>query len=92
VKVALLTGDLHYIQYFFKHKLWVRNWLDYSLANLEFAMMTGGVCHFWGHAFEIDRDNEWERLELLFAHIEALQSKGQVITRVNSGSFHGSEI
>ncbi|NVN99737.1 MAG: polysaccharide deacetylase family protein [Geobacteraceae bacterium] len=89
VKEALLSGNARYCTYFLKHRLWAMDWLDYSLANLEYAVMTGGICHFWGHAFEIDRNNEWERLERLLLQIETMQNQGQVVTRVNSGSFHG---
>lgn len=92
IKEALLTRNTNYIIYFFKHYLWARNWLDYSLANLRYAIKTNGLCHLWGHAFEIDRDNEWQRLEMLFANIGSLQNEGRLITCVNSRSFHDTAL
>jgi peptidoglycan/xylan/chitin deacetylase (PgdA/CDA1 family) len=84
VKEALMSRDLSYIAFFFKHKLWTRNWHDYSLANLDYAMATGGIWHLWGHAFEIDEQHEWENLERVFAKVQILQREGRVSTCVNT--------
>lgn len=92
IKQALLSRDPAYIAYFLRHGLWSLDWLDYSLANLDYAIKTGGICHLWGHAFEIERDHEWERLSILFENIQSVQKRGLVVTRVNSRSLHGSPI
>jgi peptidoglycan-N-acetylglucosamine deacetylase len=86
IKEALLSRDLTYIVFFFKHRLWTKNWQDYSLANLDYALATGGIWHLWGHAFEIDVQNEWKNLEGVFAKIQLLQREGRVITCVNTAS------
>jgi hypothetical protein len=31
----------------------------------------GGVFHIWGHSWEIDQHNDWERLEGLFSYLSA---------------------
>ena len=86
IKEALLTGDLTYILFFLKHRLWEKNWLEYSLANLEYALAIGGIWHLWGHAFEIDGQNEWDNVEKVFAKVQLLKREGRVITCVNTGS------
>ena len=87
IKEALLSRDLAYIMFFFKHRLWDKNWHDYSLANLDYALAIGGIWHIWGHAFEIDDQNEWENLERLFEKVQLLQREGRVITCVNTESI-----
>ncbi len=94
IKEALLYYDPGYIIYFLKCKLWLKNWDDLALANLDYAVKTGGIWHLWGHAFEIDQNNEWKRLENVLAKIQALQSQGRVISCVNSASVkvdHGRQ-
>jgi peptidoglycan/xylan/chitin deacetylase (PgdA/CDA1 family) len=87
IKEALLSQDIGYITFFFKHRLWSRNWYDYALANLDYALATGGIWHIWGHAFEIDDQNEWEYLERIFSNIQMLKRAGRVITCVNTLSI-----
>ena len=87
IKEALLSRDLNYILFFFKHRLWAMNWRDYSLANLDYAVAIGGIWHLWGHAFEIDAQNEWENLESVFARVQALQRERRIVTRVNTLSL-----
>jgi peptidoglycan-N-acetylglucosamine deacetylase len=87
IKEALLSRDLAYIIFFFKHRLWDKNWYDFSLANLDYALATGGIWHIWGHAFEIDENHEWEKLERVFVKVQLLQREGQVITCVNTDSL-----
>jgi peptidoglycan/xylan/chitin deacetylase (PgdA/CDA1 family) len=86
IKEALLSRDLTYIRFFLKQRLWDKNWLDYSLANLDYALATGGIWHIWGHAFEIDRDHEWDNLEKVFTKVQVLHREGRVVTCVNSQS------
>ena len=87
IKEALLSRDPGYIMFFFKQRLWARNWHDYALANLDYALATGGIWHLWGHAFEIDHNNEWENLEKVLAKVRALRREGRVIVCVNSLSL-----
>ncbi len=87
IKEALLSRDLAYILFFVKHRLWEKNWYEYSLANLDYALATAGIWHIWGHAFEIDKQHEWENLERIFQRVLLLQREGRVITCVNTASL-----
>ena len=40
---------------------------------LEFIMLHGGCLHLWGHSWEIDNHNDWNRLENIFSRISRLQ-------------------
>jgi peptidoglycan/xylan/chitin deacetylase (PgdA/CDA1 family) len=87
IKEALLSRDVNYIFFFFKQRLWAKDWTDYSLANLDYALSIGGIWHLWGHAFEIDEQNEWENLERVFAKLQMLRGEGRVITCSNTASI-----
>jgi hypothetical protein len=87
VKEALLGRDTDYIRFFLRHRLWAKAWSEYSLSNLDYAMSVGGIFHLWGHAFEIDDQNEWGNLEKIFAEIHTLERKGRVVVRVNTASL-----
>jgi peptidoglycan/xylan/chitin deacetylase (PgdA/CDA1 family) len=45
------------------------NWDDLAIGLFEKARMNGGVFHLWGHSWEIDKNNNWERLERVFRYI-----------------------
>lgn len=85
-KEALLSCDSVYIRRFLFNRLWSLDWLEFTRTNIDYAVKTGGICHLWGHAFEINRDNDWERLEMLFSLIHTLRSEGQIVLRTNSES------
>jgi peptidoglycan/xylan/chitin deacetylase (PgdA/CDA1 family) len=46
------------------------NWDDLAIAAFEALLSAGSGCyHFWGHSWEIDDHDDWERLERVLAHI-----------------------
>ncbi len=46
-----------------------RHWDELAIAMFEQVFKTGGVFHIWGHSWEIDRNNDWKRLERVFRFI-----------------------
>jgi peptidoglycan-N-acetylglucosamine deacetylase len=68
-------SDLWKIACFAKfHPLAVRNYLEWdSLGRAMFDRVAGmgGVFHIWGHSWEIDQHNDWERLEGMFSYLSA---------------------
>lgn len=44
-------------------------WDALGQAMFDHVAQSGGVYHIWGHSWEIDRRNDWERLERVFRHI-----------------------
>jgi peptidoglycan/xylan/chitin deacetylase (PgdA/CDA1 family) len=52
----------------------IRHYLEWdSLGRAMFDRVarTGGVFHIWGHSWEIDEHNDWERLESMFRYLSA---------------------
>jgi peptidoglycan/xylan/chitin deacetylase (PgdA/CDA1 family) len=39
------------------------DWLSYGRKMLKKWQKQGGIFHFWGHSWEIDKNNDWIRLE-----------------------------
>jgi len=50
-------------------RLLVGDWVKLGKYNFEVALARGGVYHLWGHAWEIEERNEWDKLEDLLAYI-----------------------
>ena len=46
-------------------------WDTLARAMFDRVVEDGGVYHIWGHSWEIDRHNDWERLETVFRYISA---------------------
>jgi peptidoglycan/xylan/chitin deacetylase (PgdA/CDA1 family) len=45
------------------------NWDDLAISLFERAAIAGGVFHLWGHSWEIEKNNDWRRLERVLGHI-----------------------
>lgn len=43
-----------------------RHWDDLAIAMYDHVAKNGGVFHLWGHSWEVDQNNDWKRLELVF--------------------------
>jgi hypothetical protein len=91
IKEALLAGDLDYLMFFMKHRLWEKNWHEYAVANLDYALAVGGIWHMWGHAFEIDHYQEWKNLERVFSKLQLLKQEGRIVPCVNTLSVKGTD-
>lgn len=46
-------------------------WDSLGRAMFDRVVEMGGVYHIWGHSWEIDEHNDWERLEGVFRYISA---------------------
>jgi glycosyltransferase involved in cell wall biosynthesis/peptidoglycan/xylan/chitin deacetylase (PgdA/CDA1 family) len=46
-----------------------RDWAALAIALFDRTMAKGGVYHLWGHSWEIDQHDDWDRLERVLAHI-----------------------
>jgi peptidoglycan/xylan/chitin deacetylase (PgdA/CDA1 family) len=45
------------------------NWDEMAIRLFEDVLASGGVYHLWGHSWEVAANNDWNRLERVFAHI-----------------------
>jgi hypothetical protein len=46
-------------------------WDALARAMFDQVVKDGGVYHIWGHSWEIDEHDDWERLENVFRYISA---------------------
>ncbi len=46
-------------------------WDALAKAMFDRVIKEGGICHIWGHSWEIDEYDDWERLESVFRYISA---------------------
>lgn len=53
---------LKFLQYY-------RHWDDLAIAMFERVLKKGEIFHIWGHSWEIDRNNDWTKLERVFRYI-----------------------
>jgi peptidoglycan-N-acetylglucosamine deacetylase len=76
--------SLHVYDYGFGRDLWrtsylvgfrpIRAWRCLEWAELgrvmfDYVLNKGGIFHVWGHSWEIDRHNDWDRLQEFFGYI-----------------------
>ena len=78
-------SDLHKILFFsdfsiinFK-KYW--DWEKLALALFDCTCQTGGIFHLWGHSWEIEKNNGWQKLEKVLSYIA---KKNEVIPLTNT--------
>lgn len=45
------------------------DWTDHAKALLDHAIATGGVFQLWGHSWELEDHNQWDRLDAVLAHL-----------------------
>ena len=84
-------SDLHRIC-FFSHfsplnvkKYW--NWEKLAIALFKHTCRTGGIFHLWGHSWEIEKNNGWQKLENVLAYIA---TKQDVLHQTNTELLNNS--
>jgi D-inositol-3-phosphate glycosyltransferase len=66
-------SDLHKILSFAKFSLtnlkeyW--DWEKLAIALFDSTCLHGGVFHLWGHSWEIEKNNGWQKLENILAYV-----------------------
>ena len=71
-----------------KNKLLLKTFFDWELRVkylFDVAFNTGGIFHIWGHSWEFEEKNEWEKLERVFDYIAnrkniLYKTNGQIFT------------
>jgi glycosyltransferase involved in cell wall biosynthesis len=81
-------SDLHKILYFAGfslknvEKYW--DWEKLAMALFDRTCLTGGVFHLWGHSWEIEKYNGWQKLENVLSYIAG---KDNVVHQTNTESL-----
>ena len=63
------------------------HWDRLAMALFDGALVSGGVFHIWGHSWEIDKNDDWDRLERVFRHIGGRHD----VTYVTNGELASTE-
>lgn len=56
------------------------DWLALSRLCLKLAVEEGGVFHLWGHSWEIQKNEQWSRLELVLQALSEAASTSKALT------------
>lgn len=59
----ITSPDPGMFYFMLKNNLFFKGWDRLAVETLDFVIKNGGVWHLWGHSWEIDANNDWERLE-----------------------------
>jgi 2-polyprenyl-3-methyl-5-hydroxy-6-metoxy-1,4-benzoquinol methylase len=59
-------------------------WEELALASLEYCIKNNEVFHLWGHSWEIDKNNDWNRLEYV---LKAINKKTAAFQRGSNGDM-----
>lgn len=72
----VITKNIHLIQCLF-----TKDWEKRSKIAFDFVLKNGGIFHLWGHSWELDNFNEWDKFERILRYIS---KRPNVIYLVNS--------
>jgi peptidoglycan/xylan/chitin deacetylase (PgdA/CDA1 family) len=70
--------------YLLARNLLFKDWFETAVDSLNFVVKNGGVFHLWGHSWEIDRNNDWEKLKLIFERISEVSKNKKVLLMNNT--------
>ena len=60
-------------------------WADHAAAMLDRAIARGGVFHLWGHAWELEEQDQWAVLETLLRRLADDAASGRIRLTTNGG-------
>jgi peptidoglycan/xylan/chitin deacetylase (PgdA/CDA1 family) len=63
------------------------DWLKLAKDLLQASIGRGGVFHLWGHSWEIEKEDQWTRLEALLAMVADNRDKLTNVTNCQLGAY-----
>ena len=72
---SLASRDTKLFNFVLKKNLFFKSWDRIAIETLNFVAENGGIWHLWGHSWEVDENNDWERLERVFRRVSALSNR-----------------
>jgi peptidoglycan/xylan/chitin deacetylase (PgdA/CDA1 family) len=70
--------------YLLAKNLLFTDWFETAVDSLDFVVKNGGVFHLWGHSYEMDRENNWEKLKLFFEYISEVNKNKKILLMNNT--------
>jgi len=81
VKQAITSFDSGLFSFLLRKNLFFESWDRIALETLDFVIQNGGVWHLWGHSWEIEDHEQWEKLTNVLRGINSLPDN---ILKVNN--------
>lgn len=75
MKHSVASLDPGLFLFIFRNNLFFKRWERIATETLDFVTKNGGVWHLWGHSWEIDSNNDWEKLERVLCQVSKLPKK-----------------
>lgn len=69
LREIILNFEPRFSIFMLRNGLLKKDWSDLAIISLKYALKHGGTWHLWGHSWEIDKNNDWEKLEKVFKEI-----------------------
>jgi peptidoglycan-N-acetylglucosamine deacetylase len=84
IKAAIESFDLGLLGYILRKNLFSKTWDRIAMETLDYVVKHGGIWHLWGHSWEIDTYNDWQKLTDVLSKINTLSNR---ITKVNNSQL-----
>lgn len=72
---SLASRDADLLNFVVKRNLSFASWDRIAIETLNFVANKGGIWHLWGHSWEIDDNDDWDRLENVLQEANALSTR-----------------
>lgn len=82
LKHTLSCLDIKLCIFTLRNNLPFHSWEEVAIDTMEYVTAHGGVWHLWGHSWEIERNNDWDRLEKVLSRMSKLPPE---VTRASNG-------
>ena len=90
-KRSKVLSNIRMPVYLLTRNLLFKDWFETAVDSMDFVVKKGGVFHLWGHSWEVDRNNDWEKLKLILEHISEITKNKKVLLMDNTeiiGKFY----
>ena len=65
--------------YILHNNLFFKSWDQIAIEVLDFIRVNGGIWHLWGHSWEINENNDWNKLEHVLSKVESLSKEMRIV-------------
>jgi len=78
-KHSMLSLDPCLFMFLLKRNLFFKSWERIAFETLDFVINNGGIWHLWGHSWEIQENDDWDKLERVLRHIHSIRNEIRIL-------------
>jgi peptidoglycan-N-acetylglucosamine deacetylase len=78
-KHSMLSLDSYLFMFLLKSNLFTKSWERIAVETLDFVISNGGIWHLWGHSWEIQENNGWDKLERVLHYIYSIRNEIRIL-------------